>query len=230
VTANGDDLGPGWGWAAQLLPQIEQQAIDTQIDFGIAIEDPRHASPRTAIIKVYLCPSDTVPQKIDVGSRNLTGQMSTVKCSLAPANYVGNFGVGEPGVDGEGIFFRNSQIRNRDVLDGTSSTLLAGERTFRIAAATWVGAVTNANLIPAANSSMPFEVLNASNYILSHTAENKNGPGVPAEANNFSSAHGYGVQFVFVDGHVSYLTSSISFTTLLALSTRAGQEAINESY
>src|SRR5437763_2139167 len=34
VTANGDDTGPGWGWAAYILPYMEQQPLFAQIAFA----------------------------------------------------------------------------------------------------------------------------------------------------------------------------------------------------
>src|SRR5262245_40048394 len=33
LTLNGDGLGPGWGWAAHLLPYVEQDNLHRQIDF-----------------------------------------------------------------------------------------------------------------------------------------------------------------------------------------------------
>src|SRR5271170_3136322 len=33
LTLNGDGLGPGWGWAATLLPYLEQDGVSRQIDF-----------------------------------------------------------------------------------------------------------------------------------------------------------------------------------------------------
>ena len=43
-----------------------------------------------------------------------------------------------PGVDGEGVFFCNSTIKIADISDGTSGTLMAGERSFRFTETTWV--------------------------------------------------------------------------------------------
>jgi prepilin-type processing-associated H-X9-DG protein len=59
------------------------------------------------------------------------------------------------------------------------------------------------------------------------TSGEKVGPGDPAgDVNQFSSLHGAGVNFLFADGHVSFLSSSMDYQTFQALSTRAGGEVI----
>ena len=37
------------------------------------------------------------------------------------------YGTGEPGSDGDGMFFRNSKVTVKDITDGTSKTLAVGE-------------------------------------------------------------------------------------------------------
>ena len=123
--AAGTDTGPGWGWAAYLLPYMEQDNVFRQIDIKQAIEAAANSQPRTVIVKTFLCPSDNPPpQAFPVGPRSASGQLTSTICTVAPANDVGNYGVGEPGVDGDGIFYRNSTVRDRDITDGTSSTLM----------------------------------------------------------------------------------------------------------
>ncbi|OWK43245.1 DUF1559 domain-containing protein [Fimbriiglobus ruber] len=230
VTATGDDTGPGWGWAAYVLPHMEQQPLFNQITLTQPIEAGVNATARVATVKSYLCPADSPPLALPVGPRSATGQLLSTTCSVAAANYVGNFGVAEPGVDGEGLFFRNSTIRIADVTDGTSSTLAAGERSFRYAESTWVGAVTGSNQGPTPGSPFPVQEENASNFVLGHTGESYSGPTGPSEANNFASSHTGGVNFVFADGHVSLLTAAVNYQVFQALSTRAGGETIQGNF
>ncbi len=231
VTGSGNDTGPGWGWAAYLLPHMEQQPLFTQITFTLPIEHAANSTARVQIVKSYLCPADTPPPPVSVGPRSATGQLTATTCTVAPACYVGSFGIGEPGVDGDGVFFRGSTIRIADITDGTSSTFAVGERSFRYADATWVGAVTSSQLVPTTGSSLPLQIDVASNYVLSHAGEAYGGPGAPPpEANNFSSNHVRGSNFVFADGHVRFLTASVDYVTHTALSTRAGSESISGDY
>src|SRR5438552_14481581 len=53
-----DDRGPGWGWAAFILPDLEQENLYKQIQFGLDIKDPANVAVRLAVIKIFLCPSD----------------------------------------------------------------------------------------------------------------------------------------------------------------------------
>ncbi|MCE9563370.1 MAG: DUF1559 domain-containing protein [Planctomycetes bacterium] len=231
VTGGGNDTGPGWGWAAYLLPHMEQQPLFAQINLSLPIEDAANTTARVQIVKPYLCPGDTPPQAVSVGPRSAAGQLTSTTCTVAPACYVGNFGIGEPGVAGDGLFFRGSTVRIGDVTDGTSSTFAVGERSFRYADATWVGAVTGSQLVPTTGSGLPLQIDVAANYVLGHAGEAYGGPGAPPpEANNFSSNHVRGSNFVFADGHVRFLTASVDYATHTALSTRAGGETISGDY
>src|SRR5438094_9588305 len=58
--ALGADTGPGWGWAAMLLPQFEQSPLFHAINFNLAIEAPANSTARLPIVNVFLCPSDSV--------------------------------------------------------------------------------------------------------------------------------------------------------------------------
>jgi prepilin-type processing-associated H-X9-DG protein len=160
-------------------------------------------------------------------TRDATGKPTSTICDVAAANYVGVFGVSEPGVNGEGVFFRNSRIGMRDIVDGTSSTLVVGERSQRWCEATWVGAVTNAEMFPPAGSPAVPTTENASGMVLGHTSDGPpNAPGT--ECNEFSSLHPGGAQFLFADGHVQFISTTINLTIFKALSTRAGGETVGE--
>src|SRR5262249_46210256 len=56
-TAIPDQTAPGWGWAAWLLPFIEQGNLAQQINLSLPVEDPRNLAARTTIVKLYVCPS-----------------------------------------------------------------------------------------------------------------------------------------------------------------------------
>jgi prepilin-type N-terminal cleavage/methylation domain-containing protein/prepilin-type processing-associated H-X9-DG protein len=233
VDSTGSEIGPGWGWASMVLPQLEQAPLFERINFAFPIENPINSSVRVQSIPTLLCPSDPAPSLWMTTRRSLsTGVALGEICEVASANYVGVFGTSEPGVGGDGIFFRNVATKFRDILDGTSTTLMVGERSFRLGEATWTGAVTDAVTIPDGSDGVgtgPPEA--SSGLVLGHTGDG-NGPGDNrSHVNQFYSLHsGGGSQFLFCDGHVVFLNRSIDYQVYQALTTRAGGEPTDSDF
>ena len=78
------DMGPGWGWAAMLLPFLEQQPLYNAINFNLGT---RHASNSTAVVtnlSVFQCPSDGYnPQPCILYDSTFSNPIATV----AHSNY-----------------------------------------------------------------------------------------------------------------------------------------------
>ncbi|HUY33384.1 MAG TPA: DUF1559 domain-containing protein [Pirellulales bacterium] len=229
--ASGNDTGPGWGWAAMLLPELEQLATYQQIQFGMPIEDPRNAVVRVTSFPVFLCPSDPSSMRVwqvQTGPPNPT----TPICTVASSNYVAVYGTTEPGIDGDGMFFRDSRVTPADIRDGLSQTLAVGERSQLLGFATWTGSVTGAVLVPDLTDGVgsgPPE--NGTGMVLGHVGDRIPPGNVMSEVNQFYSPHGSGgVQFLFADGHVSFLNDSLSYRTFLALATRAGRDVASGEF
>lgn len=228
---NGTDTGPGWGWAAMLLPQMEQKPLFDSTNFNLSIESPSNQTCRLPTIAAYLCPSDTVKPTWWAMVRDPSGIPTQRICELAPANYVGVYGTSDPGIDGDGLFFRDSRVRIRDITDGTAQTLAVGERSHSLGEATWVGSVTDAVLFPVDGDGIGYpRAEGGPGMVLGH-AGGRLGPGDPnGEVNQFHSRHSAGVNFLFVDSHVGFLKITMSNKTFRALATRAGGEAIPGDY
>jgi prepilin-type N-terminal cleavage/methylation domain-containing protein/prepilin-type processing-associated H-X9-DG protein len=227
---NGNDTGPGWGWGALILPQLEQNAVFNVIDFNRPIEDKAN-TVRVANIGSYLCPTDHVQKSWPVKSRDAAGNVLSVICDVAPSNYIGCFGKSEPGVDGEGLFFRNSQIGLRDITDGTSHTIALGERSHFLGPATWAGAVTGAVLFDDDGDEVGrARIENSSGMVLGHAGRD-HGPGdAISDVDEFYSLHGYGANFMFADGHVTFLGGDIDSVAYQALATREGGETVQVAH
>jgi prepilin-type N-terminal cleavage/methylation domain-containing protein/prepilin-type processing-associated H-X9-DG protein len=230
---DGTDTGPGWGWAALLLDSLEESSLRGQVQFNRPIEDAANAVSRATLISVYLCPSDGVVPVWPAFRDVTTGNPMSKICDVASANYVGMYGNKEPGIDGPGLFFRNSHIRFKEIPDGTSHTIAVGERSHLLGEATWVGSVTGAVLVPGPDDNDgigTYELEHGSTMVLGQSGEHKS-PGDPTgETDMFYSRHSGGVNFVFADAHVSFLTTEMDPKVFEALSTRDGGETITESF
>jgi prepilin-type N-terminal cleavage/methylation domain-containing protein/prepilin-type processing-associated H-X9-DG protein len=240
-----EEIGPGWGWASMILPDLEQQSLHDSIVFETPMQGPSMATVCVVPLSVFLCPSDNMPLRwtaTDSETWLYMGQIyssSIPLCNVAGSNYVGCFGIGEPGVSGEGVFSRGSYMPLTAITDGLSQTLLGGERSENLqqgrGMATWVGAVPGANLWSCAPN--PFEPdagtcvrEDGSGMILGHTGEG-HGPGDPyGDVNQFISRHGGGCFFVYCDGHVRFLRKEMNYQVYKALSTRNWGEIISDDY
>jgi prepilin-type N-terminal cleavage/methylation domain-containing protein/prepilin-type processing-associated H-X9-DG protein len=226
--AAGNDTGPGWGWAALLLSQMEQKPLFDATNFNTPIEAPSNQTSRLTLIGGFLCPSDSVQPSWLATMRDALGVPTQGICQLATANYVGVYGTSDPGIDGDGILFRDGNIGLRNITDGSSQTIAVGERSQNLGQATWAGSVTGAILFPVGNDSVAYpRTESAPGMVLGH-AGGRYGPGNPGgEVNQFYSRHPGGVNFVFADGHVSFLKTAMTNATFRALATRAGGEIIS---
>ena len=223
----------GFGWAAMILPQIEQGTISNQIDFRRSIVDPLHREIIQREFQVFRCPSDVGEGLWGIEDHDNPG---VVLAELAIANYVGNFGSGPGPLLGRdldscegligactsnGIFYHNSSVAMRDVDDGSSSTIFVGERAT-------IAVPGGETLYSTWSGSIPHGVDHFARIlaVTDHTPNSVN-TAVP-HLDDYSSWHEGGAQFVFGDGHVQFLSESIDFETYQALATRNGDETVGE--
>lgn len=207
VGAANQDLGPGWGWGAFLLDDLEQANLRRQLDFARDITDLAHSAARQTYVAVFVCPSSVAGTALDLAELSLV---------IAPGGYAGMFGSNELEEDpggGNGVFFRNSRVRLADISDGASNTLTVGERSHRGARTTWVGAVTGAD--------------SAAGLVLGDTRTAPNSPF--ADEDDFGSPHTQGAHFLLADGSVRGILNSISPAVWSALATRAGGEVHSDA-
>jgi prepilin-type N-terminal cleavage/methylation domain-containing protein/prepilin-type processing-associated H-X9-DG protein len=216
------DNGPGWGWASFLLPFLEQQPLYELIDFSLDVGDPANAAVVTTYLKVFRCPSDDVPDTFTVtdgGSNSWT---------LAQSNYVacnGNDGVDDFTTPPHtGAFVRATKgFRAVNITDGLSNTFFVGERTGRLSYSTWIGGPTGAqNPFLQAPGSFGAEVT----LLMGHAGQT--GPNTPGvfDADSTLSPHSNGVQFLFGDGSVHFISNGIAIPIWMGLATRSGAEPV----
>jgi len=224
LTVNGDGLGSGWGWAAYLLPYLEQDNVFRLIDLNKDIMDPSHAAVRVMALKVFLCPSDSPP------SPTCAVPTASGNVNLGFANYVGMGGTYEVTAfpdTSNGSYYRNSRTRVASITDGTSNTIFVIERdSQRAPRTTWVGAVTM-SLNPPINPSYDDE--GPPTLVLTNTGEAADGR-VPNNSlqhvEDATSKHSTGVNTLLGDGSVRKIQNTINPVAWQSLGTRAGGEVI----
>jgi prepilin-type N-terminal cleavage/methylation domain-containing protein/prepilin-type processing-associated H-X9-DG protein len=233
------DTAPGWGWAAFLLPYLEHQDLFAQLDLSQAVQ----SSPAIATgVGVFLCPSDLAP----AGPFLVTDGFGNALAQAAPSSYSACCGNDlSPTTDpvGNGVFYRNSSTRLGDISDGTSSTILFGERAWANTGGVWAGAmpggVTRRGPANPCQPDIPGAWFPAATLVLSHAHLNNallDSDG-SAGMDDFSSMHIHGSNFVFADGSVHFIRSIPSDSLggkyipdgliFQALGTRASNDLVN---
>jgi prepilin-type N-terminal cleavage/methylation domain-containing protein len=219
-----DDVGPGWGWASFILPDVEQDNLQRQISFNADVGDSANAGPRSAFLKVFLCPAD--PNQTPTFTVTDGGSNSWV---LAHGSYVacnGNDGVDDNTTPPHtGAFIRATRgFRIADITDGLSNTFFVGERCTTMSWSTWAGVPLGAQ-DPSVRA--PGDFSGGSALVLGHCGPHLPNDNIVTDADAMSSGHFGLVQFLFGDGSVHGVGTSVSQPVYDALATRAGGEVVD---
>lgn len=214
---------PGWGWAACILPFVEQGNVaNSLVHYDKSIAATENAEACKLVLSLFRCPSDTGEKSFawapDEGSGASIPEM-------ALANYIGVFGTEDVHKCGtvaigqqctsNGTFYHNSGVSFADIKDGLSQTFVAGERTFELDLSTWVGA-------PSGDACSPGLVVGtATDVAPNSTLEEKH---------TFGSRHSTGTHFLLGDGSVHLVSQYINMTTYHALCTPAGGEIVGAGF
>ena len=209
-----DTPEPGYAsWMLAILPQIENEHVYQSHNFQLPVFQPANSTSAGTIVGLYLCPDDRRT------SDRFISTLSGTPVSMAYASYVGNLGSNfivdsldwGVGVQPDGVLYRQSTVRPEDIIDGTSHTLMAGERQLvdPLMRPVWAFGFTGK------------VVGDVSTGILDATDERVHW--------GFSSYHPAGAHFLMADGSVRMLGREIDSSLFGALATRGGQEPESDS-
>jgi prepilin-type N-terminal cleavage/methylation domain-containing protein/prepilin-type processing-associated H-X9-DG protein len=214
---------PYMGWQTRLLPYIEQDnlwhlSLQAYQRDRWPLDNPPHVGLNT-VIKLYTCPMD---------ARAYNPQLSHDRYRVALTSYLGNEGTDYAAHDG--LLYTDSAVPLVQVTDGTSHTLLAGERP------------ASADLFFGwwyAGAGQAFT--GSGDMILGALERNSPRSGIPCPPGpyefgpgnektqcdlfHFWSFHSGGANFLLADGSVHFLSYSAR-SVLPALATRSGDEAV----
>jgi prepilin-type N-terminal cleavage/methylation domain-containing protein/prepilin-type processing-associated H-X9-DG protein len=202
---------PAWAWSTLILPYMEQENLYNQFS-------PDTLSLQTAFqnnlgalqlpIKTYLCPSDPGGTLGDLNdNRKFTQVVKGQSIAIARSNYPGNGG-NAGGTPTDGIFGVDSHVKITDITDGTSNTLLVGERDSLQGryAALWAGQSAEAQIVgtEALWGLTEYRMMDGYNGTTN----------VPEAA--FGSAHSLGANFLLCDGSVRFISNNVDWGSTVA--------------
>jgi len=222
-------IAGGWGWGVMLLPMLDQAPLYNQLNVGTAhLTNPASSTPLALTpISVYRCPSDIGPainvNRGSFGTSNYAGMMGAHQyCVVDDPNISGGaVGGSIAGGDqnaGNGMLYVNSATRMRDVTDGSSNTIVVGERAYNNSP--WKGAIWAGHQLDAGAGWAAVQMCTwgaPANWSL-----NGKGPWT------FSSLHTGGAHFVFADGSVHFISENISGLTWQNLAQRNDGNPLGE--
>ncbi len=259
---HGIDLGTGWAWGSMILPYMEQQPLYNSINFNLSVAFHDNDTCSLTALNVHLCPSDFGPSVVPVfedppdPANPGSFSASHIVDTLSRGNYVGMYGIGEicaqsgandsPNNNGAGplgqhagIFYRNSPTRIAAVTDGTSNTIMCGERSHNLSYVTWVARSIDGWLGKTSPLEGGTDQFNPSpeecwTQIMGPAGledGNRTINNPEAHVEDYWSMHPGGANMLFADGSVHFLKSSISPISWRALATRAFGEVLSaDSY
>jgi len=245
----GLELGAGWGWGMLILPYSEQRPLYDAANFDLGFGEIQVNRPdfpgglyanntvRRISISMFLCPSaEGGDGPIDVG-------YNSGNFGESPGQYIASAGWMDSSrspIEGTGVLYPNSRVAIGDINDGTSATLMIGERSRNLADAAWPGVwggysepgplCTKRGWPVESCVGLMFLLMGRtgpSSDIISGNIPGGNTPNYPgAGADGFWSRHPGGCEFLLCDGSVRFMKETLAPQVFQALASRAGGEVI----
>ena len=249
-----------WSWQAYILPMLEQANAYEILNVNGQRADQALATPEglsilTTPIPTLLCPSDPNPGLTESGmrgARSINEPAGGARIATAVSNYVANNRgfAGSVTVSAQqsgsanGLFFVNSKVKFRDVTDGLSNTLAAGERAWEywsidaagvkqlaparaglaIIARSKDGSTTTCDLCGFTDSlAVAGSGINHNDLLTSSGSFDGD-----RACGSYSSRHVGGANFLLADGSVRFLSENLDTSTFLNLGNRADANVLGE--
>lgn len=222
----------------ELLPYIEQDNLAKNWNYTtIASNLGPNGSVASQVVKIFICPSSplgSAPQATVSG--NVYGLNSYA--GVAGINSFRAYNGSTFQISNDGIFYINSRNRIADILDGTSNTIMFGERLHRDK--NFDRMYTNFPIVgwsgwawcdqPNAIGDYLVGATQPINWLIPDSATGGNSssnPWVQQRLSTMGSGHVGGANACFADGSVRFVKDSLPLATLQALVTRARGEVAN---
>ena len=136
--SSGEQESSAYGWGTYILPFMDRSGLYESIDFYSSDPSFQAQAERPPVTFA----ATRLPEFNCINDQGATLDRTSSVSTIATSNYVGNFGVGLPLLHHDsdavrGIFGCNSRTRIRDIRDGSTNVVLAGERMQPRVGQTW---------------------------------------------------------------------------------------------
>jgi prepilin-type N-terminal cleavage/methylation domain-containing protein/prepilin-type processing-associated H-X9-DG protein len=221
-----------WGWSVMILPYIDQAPLFNQLNVGPglfeqAANDPARLALLTTPLSFFLCPSDPEPGVnrnrpfLQKGSGGLcVGMILPRDVQFGKSNYMGCNG----NHDSDGIFRSGGgKVRIGDITDGTSNTIMVGERSSlkyarqTVPTGPWAGVWAGQELTCNGITNVWCLVGRTEYQMNSGAHSDVTGSTTAADSplEGFGSQHAGGAHFLLADGSVRFISENIQWNDLL---------------
>jgi len=213
-------------WLVHILPYVEQSAVWEQVQAAYRADpnpyNPPHEAVSQIVIPLYGCPSDS-----RMGSPQANTASGLVR---ALTSYLGV--MGDNYATNDGVLYADSQVRLGDIRDGTSQTLMIGERppSANLRFGRWYNGGGQA-FTGSLDAALGVREINLRPQAIPHCPRvtYRFEPGDfwdDCDVFHFWSPHPGGANFAFSDGSVRFLSYSAA-SVMPALASRAGGEVVS---
>jgi prepilin-type N-terminal cleavage/methylation domain-containing protein/prepilin-type processing-associated H-X9-DG protein len=167
-------------WTVRVLPYLNEGALFKQIDLAAGAYAEKNAAVRRIHLQAFACPTQGFARQSSTPASDYAGCQNEVESPIAEDNH--------------GVLFLNSRISARDVTDGVHHTIYVGEKQSAAGDLGWMSG-TRATL---RNTGTP----------IGQTNEEQK-PSSDLFVGGFGAYHPAGVNFLFGDGQVRFVSTAI---------------------
>tara|TARA_R110002111_G_scaffold262872_1_gene342320 strand:+ start:36903 stop:37793 length:891 start_codon:yes stop_codon:yes gene_type:complete len=202
-----------------ILPFIEYANLYSKFNFNVSQSTAPNSTLYEDVPPVYLCPSSVVPTYSGGYTSHYNGNMGPKDSATWAGTYKGTTvgGTNHGGFGSQGILSRDSKVRIRDILDGTSVTFMVGETSIEKYP---TGAVAYRQWTRGCYSSNACATVKNVRYGINSTGYLTDG----FNDVSFSSQHVGGCHLLFADGAVRFASENINQDVYRATASRDGGE------
>lgn len=210
-----------------ILPHIDQGSAYNQYNFSLGNSDAPNLACVSQRVPTYLCPTAPLRRPVPISGCDANDRApGTYAVSTGSGDPYGSLATGNPN-NGAIVNTGTGVTRMRDIVDGTSRTLLAGESAWNFADYTFTSGPCNGQVRWGFSYwSSPHPLATA--FTTQAPFNPKSMSGDANRLSRFRSEHMGVVGFVLCDGSARYVSENIDQKVLNALGTRAGAETFGD--